>query len=65
MARKKKLNLMKDKEITIGHFLLESLTKDQAACMLEVIASADNLKSLMDDFMRTDPYKGTFVQTVH
>jgi len=34
---------MKDKKITIGHFLLESLTKDQVACMLEVVASAWDL----------------------
>ncbi len=46
---------MKDKKITIGHFLLESLTKDQVACMLEVVASAWDLKSLMDEFMRADP----------
>ena len=46
---------MKDKETTIGHLLLESLTKDQIACMLEVVASAWDLKSLMDDFMRADP----------
>ena len=46
---------MKDKETTIGHLLLESLTKDQIACMLEVVASAWDLKSLMDEFMRADP----------
>ncbi len=47
---------MKNKEITMGQLLLESLTKNQIACMLEVIASADGLKSLMDDFMRAaDP----------
>jgi len=42
-------------ETTIGHLLLESLTKDQIACMLEVVASAWDLKRLMDDFMRADP----------
>ncbi|CAB1059409.1 hypothetical protein D1BOALGB6SA_4171 [Olavius sp. associated proteobacterium Delta 1] len=46
---------MKDKEITIGQLLLESLTTDQIASMLEVVASAGYLKSLMDDFMRADP----------
>lgn len=46
---------MKDKEITIGQLLLDSLTTDQIACMLEVVASAGHLKSLMDDFMRADP----------
>ncbi len=46
---------MKNKETTIGHLLLESLTKDQIACMLEVVASAWDIKNLMDEFMRTDP----------
>ena len=46
---------MKDKETTMGQLLIESLTTDQMACMLEVVASAGNLKSLMDDFMRADP----------
>lgn len=46
---------MKDKENTMGQLLIESLTKDQIACMLEVVASAGDLKSLMDDFMRADP----------
>jgi hypothetical protein len=46
---------MKDKETTMGQLLIEYLTKDQIACMLEVVASAGDLKSLMDDFMRADP----------
>ena len=46
---------MKDKETTMGQLLMESLTKDQIACMLEVVASAGDLKSLMDDFKRADP----------
>jgi len=46
---------MKDKENTIGHLLLESLTKDQVVCMLEVVASVWDLKSLLDDFKRVDP----------
>ena len=46
---------MKDKKTTIGHLLLESLTKDQIACMLEVVASKGYLKESMDDFMRADP----------
>ncbi len=46
---------MKVKKITIGQLLLESLTTDQIACMLEVVASSGNLKSLMDDFMVADP----------
>jgi hypothetical protein len=46
---------MKDKKTTIGHVLLESLTKDQIACMLEVVASVWNIKSLMDEFARADP----------
>ncbi len=45
---------MKDKE-TIGQILIESLTTDQIACMLDVVALAGDLKSLMDDFMRADP----------
>ena len=39
----------------MGQLIMESLTKDQIACMLEVVASAGDLKSLMDDFMRADP----------
>jgi len=46
---------MKEKEITMGKLLLESLTTDQIACMLEVVASSGNLKNLVDDFMRADP----------
>ena len=46
---------MKDKEITMGQLFLESLTTDQIACMLEVVASSGSLKSLMDDFMIADP----------
>ena len=46
---------MKDKDITMGQLFLESLTTDQIACMLEVVASSGNLKNLMDDFMRADP----------
>ena len=46
---------MKDKEIKIGQLLMESLTEKQIACMLEVVASAGGLKSLMDDFIKADP----------
>ena len=46
---------MKDNKTTVGQLLIESLTTDQIACMLEVVASAGNLESLMDDFMRVDP----------
>ncbi len=46
---------MKDKVTTMDQLLIESLTTDQIACMLEVVASAGNLKSLMNDFMRADP----------
>ena len=46
---------MKDKETTMGQLLIESLTTDQIACMLEVVASAGDLESLMDDFKRADP----------
>ena len=55
---------MPDKENTIGQVLIESLTTDQIACMLEVIASAGNLKSLMDDFMRADPDMAATVDEV-
>jgi hypothetical protein len=37
---------MKDKKIKIGQLLMESLTAEQIACMLEVVASAGGLKSL-------------------
>jgi hypothetical protein len=46
---------MKDKEIRIGQLLMESLTAEQIACMLDVIASSGGLKCLMDDFKKTDP----------
>ena len=46
---------MKDKKIKIGQILMESLTAEQIACMLEVVASAGYLKSLMDDFIKADP----------
>jgi len=46
---------MKDKETTMGQLLIESLTTDQIACMLEAVASAGHLESLMDDFMKADP----------
>jgi hypothetical protein len=46
---------MKNKKIKIGQLLMESLTAEQIACMLEVVASAGGLKSLMDDFIKADP----------
>jgi hypothetical protein len=55
---------MKDKETTMGQLLMESLTTDQIACMLEVVASAGDLKSLMDDFMRADPDMATTVDEI-
>ena len=46
---------MKNKEIKIGQLLVESLTTEQIACILEVVASAGDLQSLMDDFKKVDP----------
>ena len=46
---------MKDKEPRIGQLLMKSLTAEQIVCMLEVVASAGGLKSLMDDFKKADP----------
>jgi hypothetical protein len=46
---------MEDKEIRIGQLLMESLTAEQIACMLDVVASSGGLKCLMDDFKKTDP----------
>ena len=46
---------MKDKKNKIGQLLLKSLTNDQIACMLDVVASSGGLKSLMDDFKKADP----------
>ncbi|MBT8364399.1 MAG: hypothetical protein KJP23_06800 [Deltaproteobacteria bacterium] len=46
---------MKNKEIKIGQLLMESLTTEQIACILEVVASAGDLQSLMDDFKKADP----------
>ena len=39
----------------MGQLLMESLTAEQIASMLEVVASAGGLKSLMDDFVKADP----------
>jgi hypothetical protein len=55
---------MKDKETTMGHLLMESLTTDQIACMLEVVASAGDLENLMDDFRRADPDMATTVDEI-
>ena len=46
---------MKDKKIKIGQLLLESLTREQIAFMLDVVASAGGFKSFMDDFKKADP----------
>jgi len=37
---------MKDKKIKIGQLLLECLTGEQIACMLDVVASAGGLKKM-------------------
>ena len=55
---------MKDKKIKIGQLLLESLTKEQIACMLDVVASAGGLKSFMDDFKKADPDMAATVDNV-
>ncbi len=55
---------MKDKETTMGQLLMESLTTEQISCMLEVVASAGDLKSLMDDFKRADPDMATTVDDI-
>jgi hypothetical protein len=55
---------MKVKKINIGQLLLESLTKEQIACMLDVVASADGLKSFMDDFKKADPDMAATVDNV-
>ena len=55
---------MKDKKIKIGQLLLESLTKEQIACMLDVVASAGGLKSFMDDFRKADPDLAATVDNV-
>ncbi len=55
---------MKDKKIKIGQLLLESLTREQIACMLDVVASAGGLKSFMDDFKKADPDMAATVDKV-
>ena len=55
---------MKDKEIKIGQLLLDSLTKEQIVCMLEVVASAGGLKSLIDDFKKADPDMAATVDNI-
>ena len=55
---------MKDKKINIGQLLMESLTAEQIACMLEVVASAGYLKSLMDDFIKADPDMAATIDSI-
>ena len=55
---------MKDKEIRIGQLLMESLTAEQIACMLDVVASSGGLKCLMDDFKKTDPDMAATVDNI-
>ena len=55
---------MKDKKINIGQLLLESLTKEQIACMLDVVASTGGFKSFMDGFKKADPDMAATVDIV-
>lgn len=55
---------MKDKEIKIGRLLVESLSKEQIACMLAVVASAGDLKRLMGDFKKADPDMAATVDNI-
>jgi len=55
---------MKDKKIKIGQLLLESLTSEQIACLLDVVASNGGLKSFMDDFKKADPDMAATVDNV-
>jgi len=55
---------MKNKEIKIGQHLTESLTTEQIACMLEVVASAGDLKRLMSDFKKADPDMAATVENI-
>jgi hypothetical protein len=55
---------MKDKEIKIGKLLIESLTSEQIACMLEVVASAGDLKRLISDFKKADPDMAATVDNI-
>ena len=55
---------MKDEKNKIGQLLLDSLTREQIACMLDVVASASGLKSFMDDFKKVDPDMAVTVNNV-
>ena len=55
---------MNDKKTTIGQLLIESLTTDQIACLLQVVASAGVLKSLKEDFMEADPDMAATVEEI-
>jgi hypothetical protein len=43
---------MKDKKNTVGQLLVESLTPDQIACMLEVVASAAGIAARHEQIAR-------------
>ena len=55
---------MKSKKINVGQLLMDSLTGDQIACLLEVVASAGDMKSYMDDFKNADPDMAATVDNI-
>ncbi len=46
---------MKAKKINLGQLLMESLTPDQIALLLDVVASGVDLSRYMDDLKKADP----------
>ena len=46
---------MKSKRINVGQQIVDSLTADQIARLLEVVAPAGDLDRYMDEFKKTDP----------
>ena len=55
---------MKDKKTKFGQLLVESLTTEQIALMLDVVASAGGLKSYLDGFKQADPDMAATVDNI-
>jgi hypothetical protein len=50
-----KIHTMVDKRKKIGQLCQDSLTNEQIACLLDVLASSGDLNRYMDDFKKADP----------
>ena len=48
-------SILKKKKLNIGQLLMKSLTSDQIALLLDVVASGVDLSRYMDDLKKADP----------